>query len=407
MQKTTLGKNFGWFISSNLFAQSAEQIGLATAPLIAVFLLGATASETALLQTVQSLPFLVLAIPGGLLADRAARRTMLIAAEIFRAGCFGVIILCLFTGTLNLWSLAALGFLGASGTVAYNVTSPGMVPLLVEKQSFSTANSRLELARSIAFTAGPSVAGLVYSAWGGSLAYGIALVLTLSAVGLIAQVPLVLPAAKPRAIMSELREGFDFTLKNQHLRPVLFTAIAFNTSWFILQASFVPFAAEQLMLGPGQIGAVMAIYGVGTMVGAISTPWLASRLSFGMLVVIGPIGGFAGALIMSANLWSPSPLLAWTSFFCFGAGPAVWAAATATLRQAVTPQTLISRVSSVIMTFTFGARPLGALISALVAGTLGTSACIIAAVIGFSIQLLIIFMSNIWHLKTIPYAPST
>lgn len=404
MQATLRGTNFRWFNLSNLFAQAAEQIGLATAPLIAVFLFGASASETALLQTIQSLPFLLLAIPAGLLADRIARRTMLVAAELLRAACFGVIMLCLFTESLSLWSLAALGFLGAAGTVAYNVTSPGMVPLLVDKHLFSTANSRLELTRSIAFTAGPSVAGMVYSAWGGPSAYGISLILSLSAVSLVAQVPLVQPASKPRAIFHELVEGFDFTFKNQHLRPILFTAIGFNTSWFILQAAFVPFAAERLNMDANDIGTAMAVYGIGMLAGAVSTPWLARRLSFGTLLILGPIGGFAGAAVMSASIWIPSPLITWASFFCFGAGPVIWAATTATLRQAVTPQTLISRVSAVIMTFTFGARPVGALISAAMAASIGTSACIIAALVGFFIQLLTILMSGIRHLNAVPYA---
>src|SRR4051812_13462133 len=48
---------------SNLAAQSAEQIGLAAAPLVAVLALGAGAGETGLLQTAQTLPFLLLSIP--------------------------------------------------------------------------------------------------------------------------------------------------------------------------------------------------------------------------------------------------------------------------------------------------------------------------------------------------------
>src|SRR3546814_6471773 len=60
---------------SNLAAQSAEQVGLAAAPIVAVLALGAGAAETGLLQTAQTLPFLLLAIPAGLLADRRSRRS--------------------------------------------------------------------------------------------------------------------------------------------------------------------------------------------------------------------------------------------------------------------------------------------------------------------------------------------
>src|SRR5262245_41640057 len=48
---------------SNLAAQSAEQIGLAAAPIIAVLVLGAGPGETGVLQAVQMLPFLLLSLP--------------------------------------------------------------------------------------------------------------------------------------------------------------------------------------------------------------------------------------------------------------------------------------------------------------------------------------------------------
>ena len=55
---------------SNLAAQSAEQIALAAAPIVAVLLLGVGEGQTGLLQTALTLPFVLFAIPAGLLADR-------------------------------------------------------------------------------------------------------------------------------------------------------------------------------------------------------------------------------------------------------------------------------------------------------------------------------------------------
>src|SRR5256712_11118096 len=70
---------------SNLAAQSAEQIALAAAPIVAVLALGAGAGETGLLQTAQTLPFLVLSVPAGVLADRMSRRRLLARAQAPRA----------------------------------------------------------------------------------------------------------------------------------------------------------------------------------------------------------------------------------------------------------------------------------------------------------------------------------
>src|SRR2546428_1977110 len=69
---------------SNLAAQSAEQVALAAAPIVAVLALGAGAGEAGLLQTAQTLPFLLFSIPAGVLADRMSRARLMAGAEALR-----------------------------------------------------------------------------------------------------------------------------------------------------------------------------------------------------------------------------------------------------------------------------------------------------------------------------------
>src|SRR5215510_5302531 len=84
-QGSVLGDSFRRLAWSNLAAQAAEQVALAAAPMIAVLSLAAGTGETGLLQMAQSLPFLFLSLPAGVLADRASRRRLMIAAEGVRA----------------------------------------------------------------------------------------------------------------------------------------------------------------------------------------------------------------------------------------------------------------------------------------------------------------------------------
>ena len=70
---------------SNLAAQSAEQLSLAAVPIVAVLALGAGPGEIGLLATAQTLPFLLMSIPLGLVADRTSRRRLIIGAEVLRA----------------------------------------------------------------------------------------------------------------------------------------------------------------------------------------------------------------------------------------------------------------------------------------------------------------------------------
>ena len=116
---------------SNLAAQSAEQIALAAAPIVAVLLLGVGEGQTGLLQTALTLPFILFAIPAGLLADRISRRWLMAGAEALRAAALLAILLLIWLGLLTLPLLALLGFVAVCGTVAYSVAAPALVPSLV------------------------------------------------------------------------------------------------------------------------------------------------------------------------------------------------------------------------------------------------------------------------------------
>ncbi|HTH81209.1 MAG TPA: MFS transporter, partial [Ramlibacter sp.] len=115
----------------NLAAQTAEQLALAAAPLVAVLAFDAHERGTGLLQTAQTLPFLLLCLPAGLLADRISRRTLLISGELVRFIALAITLTLFLTHGLSFVSLAVLGFVGAAGTVVFSVTAPALVPRLV------------------------------------------------------------------------------------------------------------------------------------------------------------------------------------------------------------------------------------------------------------------------------------
>lgn len=389
--------------ASNLAAQCSEQIALAAAPLVAVLALGANAAQTGYLQTAQTLPFLLLSLPAGVLADRIARRTLMTAAECARAASLLGLLALLAVDGLNLAALAALGFLGAVGTVAYNVAAPALVPTLLPATQLAQANRWLELARSAAFSAGPALGGALVGGIGAAVAYGLATLLSLLAAGLLAGLPSEPPRAPARRhLWRELREGAAFVAAHPLLRPVLVTAVCFNTAWFVLQAVYVVYAVERLGLTAAGVGATLGIYGAGMLAGALAAPWLAARLSFGALIAAGPTCALAASLILLSTLAWPAGAWAGVGLFLFGAGPILWTIATTTLRQAVTPNALLGRVSAVIVTATFGARPVGALIGATLAARLGMEACLWLSSVGFAAQFVVLLASPVARLSRQP-----
>jgi predicted MFS family arabinose efflux permease len=401
---TSLPSGFKRLAWSNLAAQSAEQIGVAAAPIVAVLALGAGAGETGLLQTLHTLPFLLFAIPAGLLADRASRPRLMACAEALRvASLIAIVVLAAF-GMLTFTQLALLGFVGACGTVVYSVAAPALVPSLVPASALAVANARVELARTVAFASGPALAGALVGWTGGAPAFALAAVLSACAVFLLAGVrEPARPAPPARHPLHELREGLEFVFRHPLLKPVFLTQLIFNTAFFMLHAVYVPYAIHHLGLSATQVGATLAAYGGGMVGGALLAPRILRALPFGAVIATGPVAGLAAAVVMVLTIWVPSFLLAAFGFFLIGAGPILWVISTTTLRQTVTPGELLGRVSAINI-MAYGSRPVGAAIGALVGGLYGAEVCVIVAAIGFLLQALVILTSPVIRLARQPTA---
>jgi predicted MFS family arabinose efflux permease len=378
---------------SNLAAQSAEQIALAAAPIVAVLLLGVGEGQTGLLQTALTLPFILFAIPAGLLADRISRRGLMAGAEALRAAALLAILLLIGLNLLTLPLLALCGFIAVCGTVTYSVAAPALVPSLVSPQLLPTANARIELARTIAFASGPALGGVLVGWVGAAPAFGFAAALSVIAVVLLSGMyePARAPAPR-RHPLQEIKEGAAFVLNHALLRPVFVTQFIFNTAFFIILAVFVPYAVRRFGLSAAGIGTVLAMFGVGMVVGALVATRVMRRLAFGTVIGLGPVTGFVAAVVMALTTFVPSPWLAALSFFLLGVGPILWVISTTTLRQSVTPPRLLGRVSAINI-MSYGARPLGSALGAIVGGLFGAEACLYLAVAIFAVQALVILMS--------------
>ena len=378
---------------SNLAAQSAEQIALAAAPIVAVLTLGVAEGRTGLLQTALTLPFVLFAIPAGVLADRISRRRLMAGAEALRAAALAAIVLLLTLGALDLPLLALLGFAAVCGTVVYSVAAPALVPSLVSPDQLPAANARIELARTIAFASGPALGGVLVGWWGASPAFGFAAALSAVAVVLLSGIYEPARAPSPqRHPLQEIREGAAFVFHHPLLRPIFVTQFIFNTGWFLQIAVFVPYAVRHLGLSAAGVGTVLTMYGVGMVIGALLATRVMQRLAFGTVVGLGPVTGFVAALAMALTVLLPYPWLAGLGFFLLGVGPILWVISTTTLRQSVTPPRLLGRVSAINI-MSYGARPLGSALGAIVGGLWSAEACLYLAAAVFGLQALVILLS--------------
>lgn len=398
-----LPRPFIFLAHANLLAQGAEQLAMAALPILAVLLLKAGPGEVGALAAAQSLPFLLLAIPLGLVADRRSRRQVMLLAEGLRVLAFLALLAALLSDRVSMPLLLVLGFLGASGTVAISVAAPAIVPTLVPPEGLPRANARLELARSLAFAAGPALGGALVGWAGAGAAFVIATIGSLAASACIARLPQDRAhAATPRHPLAELREGAALVWHEPLLRPVLLTAIVWNLAWCVLQAAYVPHAMRGLGLDAAGVGFTLGAFGIGMVCGSLVAARLMKAWAFGRVILLGPWVSVAAMAVMVATLVWPSGLVAGLAFFLFGAGPIVWTVSSTTLRQTLTPGAMLSRVSAIFLTANTGARPVGALVGGAVGATFGEAACLGLALLLFLLQALLISASALRPLRALP-----
>ena len=381
-------------------AHGADQIAFAAIPLAAVLLLGADAADMGGLNMLQTLPWLLLALPVGVLVDRLDRARVMAASEATRAVLLVIGAGLAWAGWLSLPLLGALGFALAATTCVFSVAAQAHVPSLVPRDTLAAANARMELARAGATAAGPALAGLLLSVVTPVAALLMSGVLSAMAAKLVSRARVAVGGGSKRLPRwRELGAGLSFVAHSKYLRPIAITAMGWAMSWSILVTVLVLYASRSLGLSSAAIGIMLAANGAGMIAAALTAGAVGRRMPAGLFIASGPAISVIGVLIVTP-LFGGGVVQAAVAMLLLGLGPMYWTVGQTTLRQTVTPPAILGQVIAIQFLIQYGSRFLGALIGGLIGGAYGVEAAIWAAAIGFAVQLVTILWSAVPALRT-------
>jgi len=361
-----LGRGFGriWF-ATGATAIGAQVAQLAV-PLLAVVTLHASSGQVGLLGAAQWLPFLLIALPVGVLVDRRRRRPLLIAAELIRVVGTTTTILLGVAGVLSLPVLLLLAVVVGCGGVVFEVAYQSFLPSVVPRERLDAANSRLQATEATALVAGPGVGGLLVQLLGALPTLAVTAVGSfMSAVSLWRIPESFTPAANwKKPIARDLLEGLRFLRHDRVLAGLLgFSAIANPfAQWITLL--FLVDGVRRLHLTTGQIGLALAIGAVGTLLGAATGPAVARRLGALRTIVITAAVDPLVLFVLPAAVpgWGVSALIAalGIAFAVNGYAVGVDTVVVTTVRQTRTPDDLRGRVNATTRMVSYGTITLGA-----------------------------------------------
>jgi predicted MFS family arabinose efflux permease len=365
-------RDFALLQAGQLLSGGGSQASAIAYPLLALALTGSPA-DAGLVAFARVVPFAVLGLPAGVVADRHDRRRVMLAADGVRALAVGGLGVALLLHSHAFWPVVLAAFVEGAGAAFFSPAAQAALRSIVPVDELADA-AGLQQARVAAVSvAGPPLGGALFGlgravpflADAASYAFSLASLLAIRT-----------PFQQQRATeRPRLADGWRFLWREPFLRTTTFLYGLANFIGPGLLLAIVVVGRRQGLSG-GAIGLLTAAFGAGVLIGALLSP-LARR-------------ALPTRAILLLELWT------WCGCALFVAWPDVYVLTAAMLptalaipvtdsvvvsrRLALTPDALVGRVESVRSTIALSIAPLGPL----VAGLLLDSVSARATVAGFA-----------------------
>ena len=350
-------RDFGLFWASLLFSAVGSQIST-VAIAWQVYEITNSPFQLGLTGLFRALPFMLLSIPGGVLADRTDRRWLLIITQSLAALLALALALLSFFGQIEVWHIYAVTFLSGAVAIFDSPARTALIPSLVRPEQLATAYALNITWRQIATLSGPFIGGVIIAAVGISAAYFIDALSFLSVI-----VCLALMRARPAGRIKEAKEsplesvraGFDFIRANSAILGLM--GMDTCVQFFGAYRSMMPvFARDILGTGPTGLGALLGVPAIGALAGsaivmAAGNPKQKGKLIIGVTLI------YTAGLVCFAL--SRSLVLSLAIVFLLGLVDAIGETLRDALIQLITPDAMRGRVKSFDQVFMSAGTYLG------------------------------------------------
>ncbi|WP_329025860.1 MFS transporter [Streptomyces sp. NBC_00690] len=386
-------------------SQFGTYVGQTVLPLLAATTLHASPLQMGLLTAAGTAAFLLIGLPTGVLVDRVRRRPVMLTADFTRAALLLTVPLAAWADVLTLMHLMTVAFLVSVATVLFDVAYQSYLPSLVGRPQLMEGNTRLQSSLSAAEVVGPGVGGGLAQLVGAATA-----ALTTAVSYLVAGLLLLrIRRAEPRprsqdgtGVRAQMREGLRFVRREKSLRAITVSTALSNLAITVLLSMQILFLTRDLALTPGAVGAVLALSGVGGLLGALTAgrcaQWIGPARAIWLIpLVISPV-----ALVI------PIAEPGWLTVLCVlglairAYGTTVFNVVNVSYRQAICPGRLLGRVNASVRFITWGVMPVGGLLGGVLGNWIGVRATLWVTCSALALTSLPLLLSPLRTLREFP-----
>ncbi|WP_040610552.1 MFS transporter [Oceaniovalibus guishaninsula] len=340
--------------------------------------LTSSAQMVALVQASTALPIMLFSLAAGAIADNLDRRRVMLVAQCFMLVTSALLAFFAWNEWLSPLGLLAFTFAIGCGTALNNPSWQASVGDMVPRSALPGAVALNSMGFNIARSLGPAIGGGIVAVAGAAGAFAVN---TLSYVGLIVVLARWRPGMPRRVLPPEridvaMSAGLRYVAMSPNIRTVLLRSCVFGVAAAAIPALMPVVARDLVTGGPLTYGILLGAFGVGAVIGALSSGRLRARLTTESIVRLASLALVAGAvgasLSRSMALTAPALMLA-------GSG---WVLALSTFNVTVqlsSPRWVVGRALALYQMAVFGGMAGGAWVFGWVAEAHGVSQGLLAA----------------------------
>jgi MFS family permease len=351
-------------------------------PLTAAVLLHATPMQMGVLVALETLPFALVSLHAGVLIDRVRRLPIVIACNVGRGVALLAIPVAAYFNVLSIDILFVVGFFCGVQNVVGGAAYQVLLAQMAGRRRLVEANAKITLGETSAALIGPGLSGVLIQLLTAPFAIALdACTFIVSALMLRrvrARRDVVHPGTKD-SVTQEIQEGLKLVWNNRTLLALAWLAGLWQILHHMQIAVLILFATRELMLSPGAIGLTYMFGGLGCVLAAGLAERLSERFGVGPVIVHGlaltALGWQAFGLV-SGPVWVATIALG-IAMLMFDFGAVLFGINYLSLRQAITPDRLLGRMTATMRFLTVAAAPLGSLAGGALATIIGLRATLL------------------------------
>jgi len=378
-----ISRDFRRLWASLTITSFGAQITNLALPLTAALLLHASPMQMGILIALETLPFALFSLHAGVLLDRVRKLPVVIATDVGRALALAAIPVFAWFGALSIELLFAVGLLCGVQNVVGGAAYQVLLAQLAGRKRLVEANAKTALGETSAALIGPGLAGGLIQTLTAPFAIALDAFSFLVSALMLRQVVAksdVARAGKTGSVWREIGEGLRLVWGNRTLWGLAWLAGLWQFLHHMEIAVLILFATRELQLSAGAIGFAYACGGFGCVIASALAERLSRRFGIGPVIVHG--------LVLTVVGWQIFALLGgsgWTAMLALGVamlvfdfGGILFGINYLALRQAITPDRLLGRMTATMRFLTVASAPLGSLVGGALATGIGLRGTLLA-----------------------------